>query len=372
MPSNNNTTLPNVSPQTLGTLKIAHTNYSVLQLSQHHRVCLLFIKWLGCPMCASTITDIAKLLPTCIKMNTIPVICAQEDEITVTQYLQTMFPHDPIVKHMLFVANISKSIQKEFELKNDSLQNHIKALPKCLPLVLQGHKMQLPGKSVANAMVEFALFLVQQFKVTRKWKNTSSDASARPDYGIFLVDANAQQDLQQVAQLKTMFPQLQQTVRQWKAQLNGENEFATVEEVMNDTKKRSIFKAFAVNEYCVENVQFVEQVQEYKKQQVAEKRASMAKEIVQSYLVEDSFMELNVTNACKDNVQQQLLIGGATEHLFDKIVNEMYMTVLADLFRRFKNSELHAKYIVAMRRKSWRLSMGLEQHPASILPLLIE
>lgn len=78
-------------------------------------------------------------------------------------------------------------------------------------------------------------------------------------------------------------------------------------------------------------------------------------------------MELNTSQKNKDRVIVSLETKGATEELFDSVLHELYTTVLADTFRRFKTSELYQKHMKKKRRMSWNLQ---HQQAAQILPLL--
>lgn len=301
-------------------------------------------------------------------MNTIPIICAQESPEIVKNY----FDSHPQFANIPYVAGVDKSIQEAFGLKSATMLKHLKAMPKMIPLLTQGYKfevfvkvvisntyIQLPNKSVTDPLVEFGLFLVEKGKIIKKWE--FKQFGVRPNYGVFLVDVEKEMpcDLSGIEKLQVMFPHMKQMVATQKAQLAQSNHILTLDEILHDKPKRSYFKMFCVNEHSVENILFVEQVEQFKSESNTSKRAHVAAQMVNNFLLESSFMEINVNMALKKRIANHLLEKGPVDALFDDAILELKVTVLSDSFTRFKSSKLFEAALSSAKRKSWLESLGL-------------
>lgn len=211
-------------------------------------------------MCSQDIAEVAKALPTFLKLNTIPIICCQEDAESAADFFKNAFPNDPLVQNLLFVSGINEKVQQVFGLKSASLGAHMKAMPKMIPLLIKGRKFELPSAKVVDPFVEFGLFLIDKGgKPLRNWE--FKKLGERPDYGQYLVDMekDVHCTMEDVEALMKMFPNVTKTiVKNAKHQSLGmEAQGFNLEQVMQNTSKRNVFKMFLVNEHSVENIMFV-------------------------------------------------------------------------------------------------------------------
>lgn len=209
-------------------------------------------------MCTQDIVEVARAMPTFLKLNTIPIICCQEDTPTAKTYFATSFPMEPMVQQLMYVTGIGSEVQHAFGLKTAPVSAHIKAMPKMIPLLLKGHKFELPKTCVVDPLVEFGLFLIDKGgKLIRNWE--FKQLGARPDYGLYLIDMEKelQSTMEDVETLMKMFPLVKQYKRKILEVPCADQTKSKLEQVMQDKRKRKQFKIFMVNEHCVENMLFI-------------------------------------------------------------------------------------------------------------------
>lgn len=84
-------------------------------------------------------------------------------------------------------------------------------------------------------------------------------------------------------------------------------------------------------------------MEQYQFEPKPEVRQALAQKIIESFLLETSFMEINVNLKTKKQIATTLQEKGPTASLFDEIAIELRATVLSDTFARFKQSPLFAK-----------------------------
>jgi len=313
---------------------------SVLELSEDHLVSLTFIKWIGCPICKHAVEEISEYFPTFLKLNVIPVICHQETFEEGEKWLSTDFPKHPYAKYLPHVGDIDENIQHEFGLKKLSLLKHVQASPKIFSHLAHGYKLTSP--KVHNPFVQFGLFLVNKGNVIKSWDFKKS--GSRPDYGKYLLTFD-QVSVEHVSKLSAMFPEMNSWVTQTEKQnIKVLEESWNINDILNDKELRAEFKIFVINEYSVENLLFVENVEVYQSSDI-ERRRELSGKIISTFLNDNSLMEVNINKELKSRVIDILSKEGPIPELFDCVVNELKLTVLSDSAIRFMQSRTIDKKI---------------------------
>lgn len=378
-------TTADLFPSILDRLK-TYANGSVASLAQQHRLSLTFVKWyvptflflisfrLGHPQCTQDVAEIAKSLPTYLQMNVVPIICCQENEAAAFQFFSTC-NLNTMVKHLIFVPNVASQVYMDLGLKvtmPESSSIFSKSPPtKQVPLKIQGKSVALPDPSVVDPFTEYGLFLVEKGgKLSYQWQPPTADS--RPSYTTYmlLLEKEADCTLDDVEALKKLFPQVPKSLPKKLHTASpllsvSDPHMVTLDQVMKDKTKRSIFKTFMTSEHCVENLIFIEHVEQYKAESKRDARAKLAEKIVATFFMDDSFMEINVDGETRNSILQQFKSTGPSEDLFDPLVKVLHATVLMDSFSRFKQSPLFAKVKTPPRRNSWRKSWSLFQSDTS-------
>lgn len=138
--------------------------------------------------------------------------------------------------------------------------------------------------------------------------------------------------------------------------------------VLENPKYRKYFKAFAHEEYNCENVMFWEDVQLYKgimksgnttssapSQRRVRKAKRIADQIGNQYLFDSySIFHINTTDRLRDKVKDAIEMAYNTTPLnvadangvFDSVVDEMFSSMLQDMFMRFKISKLFNEMLI--------------------------
>jgi len=296
-------------------------------------VSLTFIKWIGCPVCKHAVEEISEYFPTFLKLNVIPVICHQETFEEGENWLTKEFPKHPYVKYLPHVGDIDENIQREFGLKKLSLLKHVQASPKILLHLTQGYKLSMP--KVHNPLVQFGLFLVNKGNVVKSWE--FKKLGSRPDYGKYLLTFD-QVSVEHVSKLSAMFPDMNSWVTKTEKHISKELEESwNINDILKDKELRAEFKIFVINEYSVENLLFVENVEVYQSSDV-ERRRELSGKIISTFLNDNSLMEVNINKELKSRVIDILSKQGPIPELFDGVVNKLKMTVLSDSAIRFMQS----------------------------------
>eukprot|EP01080_Neovahlkampfia_damariscottae_P008345 gene8345-170_t len=336
---------------------------SVYEFSQKHKVVGFFIKWIGCPVCQEVIENVGRMFPTFIKLNAVPIIFHQEDPKTVKKYFENN--KKDINANYLPFAYASKSLNDVLGIGSASLGSHIEAIMKgnMLGLVLGPKKrvFTIPTK-VRNPMSQFAAVSIENGIV--KKKVVYSTLYKRVDFGLFMNDIGSTLvSKKNVQRLMNLFPNIvdskieNQTNTVDRKSTNIDNNEGEIEKTLSDEIGRFYLKAFASNEYSVENILIYEEISFFKgmplqKNFTIESQIEKAKEIYKNFIVEGSMMELNITrNLAKDyenRIEQFESHHEKNEDLskfFDDLMKEVRMEILGDTFGRFKKSRYYDEYL---------------------------
>lgn len=297
-------------------LLITNKNVSVLQLSSKHRVALLFIKFFGCPSCQQLVQDVAVLLPSFAKRNTIPVICHQEPHDVGKKWLEKMN------KEFLHVCSIDDKVQRMFGLQSRFTFKHVRRF---FAALTQGYPLELP--SVNTPLIEHGIFLVEHGKITVSKISSCLDGK----------------DIAQILNTPCTIAQTDNSIDSFFPVYLRHTSSKTMqkqiklEDMLKDKAMKECFLTFLKNEHSEETLLFVEYVEQYKLQHRSSRRASIGKRIIQDFIKDDGAMEVNVSESLKEAVLESWQKkGSASLDLFDQVAEELKQTVLFEHFTRFQ------------------------------------
>eukprot|EP01080_Neovahlkampfia_damariscottae_P011454 gene11454-4619_t len=341
-------------------LKATQTSLSetVFNLSCEHKVVGIFIKWFGCPMCAEVIEVVGKMFPTFLKLNTLPIIFHQENENDAKKAMERS--KDLNVKYIPF-CKTTRELQRALGISSASMGNHMEAAIKSdlLGLVVgpKRRNFTIPVK-VINPFSQFGVISIESGVV--KKKVVYSTLHKRLDFGLFLNDVGSNLiSPKKVSKLMRTFPDVvseEIKVIDESEEKRPIEEWSEIEKVLSDELGRYYFKAHATNEYSVENVLVYEEVSMFKgmplqKDFKKENQIKKAKEIYNTFLTTNSFLQLNITdelgNEYKKRIEQ---LEKSTDNnidisdLFEDLMIEVRCGVIKDTFARFKLSRYFQEY----------------------------
>lgn len=122
------------------------------------------------------------------------------------------------------------------------------------------------------------------------------------------------------------------------------NEDYSLRAVLDNRRKRKFFKLFAAKEHSVENVLFYEKVHEFKETRKLEERITLAKNILKTFVDEDSLLAINISvmvgKGIHNELEKQIKVGKCESTLFDECLSELISGVMNDTFDRFRESAL--------------------------------
>jgi hypothetical protein len=136
-----------------------------------------------------------------------------------------------------------------------------------------------------------------------------------------------------------------------------ELEFCLKNEKLNEE-----FKKFATTEWSVENVYFIEDLNNFKKSISQLEIKRMSRNLLETYIMEDAPLEVNIPREVRKEIIQSIQKSEMKIDLFQKVENEVFLN-LQDTFDRFKMTPQYEKLI----KRSPRVS--IERKPARVKSL---
>eukprot|EP01080_Neovahlkampfia_damariscottae_P006294 gene6294-10300_t len=131
---------------------------------------------------------------------------------------------------------------------------------------------------------------------------------------------------------------------------------------MKNKKYRVLFKKFLEMEYAIENINFIEEVENFKTLKSSEQRYKRSNELYHLFLELNSKYELNISSSIRIVLKSELEQFDETNcpvNLFDGIVNEVIICCLSDSYARFKSTEDFKMLYSKAKRKSTNSISGL-------------
>lgn len=323
-----------------------NTGHTLAELSKKHRLCLITIKWFGCPLCQELIERVAQMFLGMLQLNTIPIIGHQQNNETASHFFKNS--KHPIVKQLLY-TKIGVKEREVLELKNAPLSEHFKTMGSNLKSMIYDKRYFQAPLDVIAPLTCFGVFLIEDSSITKKL--IYENFTKRFNFGMFLQEGNYQTDKTSnellkdfselfndfsLKDLKKITNQIVKLDEQEKVSKDIKDELG---DFLKDEFKRYYFKAFATNEFCSESLMLFEEILQYK----IEKNKRQKLERIYSNYISDgiSFVELP-----KKLIEplQNLIVETKEEckiDLFDEIELELKNGKLLEIFGRFKKSNAY-------------------------------
>ena len=124
---------------------------------------------------------------------------------------------------------------------------------------------------------------------------------------------------------------------------------------LKNKKYRELFKKFLEEEFAIENINFIEEIESYKMMKLTEQRYKKSKEIFESYLELNSKFELNISSSIRNVLKLEFEKFDETnipENIFDSVVNEVIICCLSDSYSRFKLTNKFKELYSKEKRRS--------------------
>eukprot|EP00004_Rigifila_ramosa_P015712 TRINITY_DN3667_c0_g1_i1.p1 TRINITY_DN3667_c0_g1~~TRINITY_DN3667_c0_g1_i1.p1 ORF type:complete len:502 (+),score=97.06 TRINITY_DN3667_c0_g1_i1:209-1507(+) len=120
-----------------------------------------------------------------------------------------------------------------------------------------------------------------------------------------------------------------------------------LDQLLADPEGLKALKDYAVTEFSLENVLFLEAVQEYKSTESVEARRTMALRMHSTFIAEDSVYEINISGTARRGIHRDLIEKADTEpspQLFEVAETQVADFMTEDVLPRFYRSDIYAKY----------------------------
>lgn len=324
-----------------------------------YKVVLFFMKTVACPFCNSTLEDIFALYETFYKMNTLIVICYQEEPEVFQQFIKEYSKFEPLYR--LY----SPPFQEEFKIEHFSILSHI--LNKNIAWFIGYYNITSYG--VNPPLKDFgsktdshqqkllaAIFVVQDNKIVNECRK--QDMSDHFDLARIIIDPDNfgiqyNTSLLDIDRVKSPKIKKEKIVKLKTKPLKKEfrnsclapsdpdiDDFPLtfeIQDILSNDKYRKYFKTHMVKEYDSENLLFYEEVQSYKNL-TKETRIKFSKVMFNVFLSQGSIYELNCGKSLRKKIEGNLDSGN--EDLFDELLGEITKNSILPSFERFLKSDL--------------------------------
>jgi hypothetical protein len=337
------------------------------ELSQEHTLVLFFIKWFGCPLCQEVIYQIGHLLPSLLKLNTIPVIVHQQKDEAAESFIKKS--RDLNVPYLAY-AKTTKDLQELIGIKSAPIMAHMGAMKEMIELVCgeKRRKLEIPY-SVNNPLSQFGVITIANDLV--KKKIIYSSLEKRVDFGMLLQQqgqssAFSEDYLTKILKYypdydyKTDFKRVAKERKSTMRNKKKTEDPLTLQDVLESDIGRYYFKAFAVSEYSIENLLLYEEVLKYtamkdKYIHKVSEQLELAKHIVNYYLLDSSPMQVNIQQKLANNAMQAIEDfekeeKGDLDSVFDEIISDVKKNCLNDTFARFLSSKHKSDYDLSVKQ----------------------
>lgn len=301
----------------------------------------IFINKISCDFTKKLLQDILSKYDSILKTNTIPVIIYIDKESFFQDYFSTSGGK---LYTKLFTYQDNK-LREKFKLKDK--QEEIK----------KGKKLE----------EEFGMFLIHSGKVVKTFTTFDEDetpdllrfiiesevtVSIRPKKSFKKIEISNQKDYQKVNSPKNPIIELSKEKKKnsgfkWQSSpfssLDSTEEYdANLDNVLATKEWRHYFKLFLAQEYALENITFIEKVEEFKTNK--NNRGILVNEIIETHFTQDSINEVNAPTKLVEILFKN--IGNIRNNefpndLFDPIVNHLKLGPLMDSYSRFVLSDLY-------------------------------
>jgi hypothetical protein len=294
--------------------------------------------------CQEVLEEVGKYLTTMIQMNTIPIIVHQQNEKEIENYIKKC--KDENVSNLIYARTDAK-LQKLLNIKTASFKSHMGALWKEISVIIEKKRTLSIPLNVINPFTEFGVFFFEKGIVRREV--IYAKLQKRVDFGLFLNDTYSSFNPDILNYFKGLDIHQRKSIEISSKILEKKFEnHSEVEKFLSTEMGRYYFKAFAFNEFSIENVLFYEKVLNFKNMKNCKsfepsQQLMEAKEIIEQFLKQGAIMELNTTKEKMTKVNDYMKIieeEKKTDYddLFDGVLIDA-LGVLGDTYSRFKKSK---------------------------------
>jgi hypothetical protein len=310
--------------------------------------------------CQEVIELLGQLLPTLLKLNTIPLIFHQEPEKDAKKGIQSS---KDLNVNLLPYCKTSRELQKAVGVGTASIGSHMEAMVKgdMVGLVLGKKKrtLSIPVK-VQNPLSQFGVVIIENGQI--KKKIVYSTLHKRIDFGLFLNDiGNSFVSTESIVKAQQYFPNVQIGSNPFesleKVEIK-EEEMSLREKILSDELGRFYFKAHATNEFSVENILIIEETLNMKSMSFQKdfKKEEQFHKLIQIYETflnpKSAIMQVNITETLAKEIKdliETLKEKGLENHenlndVLDEVVQDVKANCLSDTFSRFLQSRYYEEY----------------------------
>jgi hypothetical protein len=366
---------------------ITNKGISIAELNhQGLKVLLFFSTTLGCIFVQGIMHDILEIKEQLLKLNTIPVIVHNETSEDVEKILE-LNENTKKLKDLLFIEK--KEFRKDFKIPTINLEKdsmtckydecHDKEKQRLKELGFSDFSsFKFPENT--NEIPLAACFLIHNSKVALEYRQ--ENRFERFDIARIVLDTDGyglktkssvfdcklkkskhcdvlkmfkhpHYHLTKNHSLKDFVTKNFSFGKKSKSLPDNRIQFQEINlgAVLENEHFLGFFKLFATKEYCVENVLFYEEVQEYKHLNSLE-RQLRAKEMMDQFFDEDSINEINCSRNEKIRLFQEYK--DFKEDLFDGTLAELMITFY-DMFERFQKSEYFGQMLNTKEKNNYLL-----------------
>jgi hypothetical protein len=332
---------------------------SINELSQDHRLLLIFIKFFGCPLCMELIEKVGIHLKSLLLSNTyknfliyrIPVIVHQENEETAKKYFKES---KDLNINIIFYAKLENlEDQQMLGIKSASLIAHTKGFLQKdnLSAMFYKDRRLSVGKDIINIMSQFSVICYYKNHIMNQivWENFKK----RLDLFLIISDPKFGDVRSQVFKKSILdyFEGLEITDEISKKltikNVEEDEKKETIKqnslfEKLKDSKFVAYFKSYLTKQYATELILFYFEVLSYRNINDNDELKESFEYIINTFIKKYSDMELNVTEK-KINDILSIDTSLISNETFDDILLDVQF-MLNDQYLSFKGTEEFEDY----------------------------
>jgi len=124
-------------------------------------------------------------------------------------------------------------------------------------------------------------------------------------------------------------------------ELSRSNDYSNIDRILESPKAKEYFKNFCVTEFSVENILFLEAIDNFKKYETDDYRLVYSEYIFHYFVMENAIYELNVYGQIRQDIINRIRNKECAVDMFDDVVKIVKKQIETDSFVRFKRSKLY-------------------------------
>ncbi|KAL0479601.1 hypothetical protein AKO1_007713 [Acrasis kona] len=351
---------------------ITNTGRSVDDISQHHKILLVFLRHTGCVFCQEAIRDIFDIYPVMMQLDTVAIFVHMETPNFFSKYLEEL-PEERL-KDFVRVYDKDNRFADAFKVVNEASLGYQNITRGIELLVTRGIMVKsVHARDGAVLTRKPAVFLIEKGDIVHEFRVGA--AHEKPDYLSVIIDPQFEGRASEATccDMKAMgtsdgvlFNVTKKEIDDKKPKpksrrtksltfssqclpVFSDMDFMSYDAhdvglAMRDTRQRRYIKLYAAKIYCTETVLFWETVEiQYKNAIKRSVRAEMAEKIFVQFFDPNSLHGINVTDVLKNKITNKYKQEGADNDLFEDMIIEVEATLLREIYTRFMESDLYKK-----------------------------